>query len=77
METFEKVREIVVETLSCDLEDVKLESSLAEDLNTDSLDAVELNLALEDAFGISIPDEALEEMKTIRSIVEYVEAHAA
>lgn len=77
METFEKVREIVVETLSCDLEDVKLESSLAEDLNADSLDAVELNLALEDAFGISIPDEALEEMKTIRSIVEYVEAHAA
>ncbi len=77
MEIFEKVREIVVETLSCDLEDVKLESSLAEDLNADSLDAVELNLALEDAFGISIPDEALEEMKTIRSIVEYVEAHAA
>ena len=77
METFEKVREIVVETLNCDMEDVTMEASLAEDLNADSLDAVELNLALEDAFGISIPDEDLEQMKTVRSIVEYVEAHAA
>lgn len=77
METFEKVREIIVETLSCDLEDVKIDASLADDLGADSLDAVELNLALEDAFGISIPDEALEEMKTVRSIVDYVEAHKA
>ncbi len=70
---FEKVRETIASTLSCDLEDITLEANLAEDLGADSLDAVELNMALEDAFNIKIPDEALADFKTVSDIVTYIE----
>lgn len=70
---FEKVREVIVNTLSCKMEDVTMEASLTEDLGADSLDAVELNMALEEAFEISIPDEALAEMKLVSDIVAYIE----
>ena len=73
---FEKVRDIIVETLSCDADQVTLEANLAEDLDADSLDAVELNMAIEEALEISIPDEELTKMKTVGDIVEYLEAHA-
>lgn len=70
---FEKVREVIVKTLSCKMEDVTLEASLTDDLGADSLDAVELNMALEEAFEISISDEALAEMKLVSDIVKYIE----
>lgn len=76
-ETFQTVKDIIVDSLSCDEDDVTLEASLSEDLNADSLDAVELMMAIEDAFGIEVPDEAAQEMKTVRSIVDYVDAHKA
>ena len=57
--TFEDMKKIVVDTLNCEEEKVTMEASLTEDLEADSLDAVELNMALEDAFGVSIPDEEL------------------
>ena len=72
---FEKVRDIIVDTLSCEMEDVTMEADLAEDLGADSLDAVELNMALEDALGFSIEDEELQNMKTVGDIVRYLEAH--
>ena len=72
---FEKVRDIIVDTLSCEMEDVTMEADLAEDLGADSLDAVELNMALEDALGFSIDDEELQNMKTVGDIVRYLEAH--
>jgi len=71
--TFEKVKGIIVNTLSCDEEKVTLEASLTEDLGADSLDAVELNMALEEAFEISIPDEELANFKTVQDIVTYIE----
>jgi len=71
--TFEKVKEIIVNTLSCDEEKVTLEASLTEDLGADSLDAVELNMSLEEAFEISIPDEELANFKTVQDIVTYIE----
>ena len=71
--TFEKVKEIIVDTLSCEEEKVTMEASLTEDLGADSLDAVELNMALEEAFSISIPDEALAEFKAVSDIVIYSE----
>lgn len=74
---FEKVRDIVVDTLSCDAEKVTLEASLTEDLEADSLDAVELNMAIEDELGVSIPDEKLAEMKTVGDIVRYLEENGA
>ena len=58
---FEKVRDIIVDTLSCDADKVTMEASLADDLGAASLDAVELNMALEDNLGVAISDEELEE----------------
>lgn len=72
---FEQVRDVIVDTLSCALEDVTMEARLVEDLEADSLDAVELNMALEDALGVAIEDEELQNMKTVGDIVRYLEAH--
>ena len=71
--TFDKVKEIIVDTLSCEEAKVTLEASLADDLGADSLDAVELNMALEEAFAISIPDEELANFKAVSDIVTYIE----
>ena len=73
--TFEEMRDIIVETLSCDAEDVTMEAPLAEDLGADSLAAVELSMALEEAFGVTIEDEALPQMKTVGDLVNYLESH--
>ena len=72
---FEQVRDIIVDTLSCDRDEVTPETNLFEDLNADSLDAVELNMALEDKLHVSIPDEELANMKTVGDLTTYVEAH--
>lgn len=74
--TFEKVRNVILDTLNCDADSVTPEANLAEDLGADSLDSVELNMALEDAFGISIPDEELTNMKKVSDIVAYIDEHA-
>ena len=74
---FEKVRDIIVDTLSCEMEDVTMEADLAEDLGADSLDAVELNIALEEQLGLSIADEDRPNMKTVGDIVRYLEAKDA
>ena len=73
---FEKVRDIIVDTLSCDADKVTMEATLADDLGADSLDAVELNMALEDNLGFAISDEELANMKTVGDIVNYLEANA-
>ena len=73
---FEKVRDVIVETLGCEADIVTLEASLADDLGADSIDAVELNIALEDTLGTAIPDEALADMKTVGDIVNYLEQNA-
>ena len=72
---FEQVKNVIVDTLSCDAEAVTMEARLVEDLEADSLDAVELNMALEDALGFSIEDEEPQNMKTVGDIVRYLEAH--
>ena len=70
---FEQVRDVIVDTISCDAEDVTMDASLTDDLGADSLDAVELNMAFEDAFDISIPDEDMENIKTVGDVVRYIE----
>lgn len=72
---FEKVRDIIVETLGCEAEKVTLEASLSDDLGADSLAAVELVMALEEASGITIDDADVETLKTVDDIVKYLEAH--
>lgn len=74
--TFEEMRDIIVETLSCDAEDVTMEAKLSEDLGADSLAAVELSMALEEEFGVTIADEELPNMKTVGDLVKYLEDHA-
>ena len=72
---FEKVRNVIAETLGCDLEKVTMEAALSEDLGADSLASVELVMALEEAVGVAIDDEALPNMKTVGDIMEYLTAH--
>ncbi len=69
----EKVRSIVVEQLSVDAGEVKLESNFQNDLGADSLDTVELVMALEEAFNIEIPDEAAEGITTVGDAIKYIE----
>jgi len=72
--TFEKVKEIIVEQLGLEeSQEIKRETSLIGDLEADSLDAVEIVMAIEDEFGIEIPDEEAENFKNIGDIVDYVE----
>ncbi len=71
---FENVRDIIVNTLSCDAEQVTLEASLFDDLEADSLEAVELSMALEESFGVGIADEDMANIKTVGDIVEYIKS---
>ncbi len=75
MATFDKVKEIIVERLSVDEKDVKEEASFIDDLGADSLDTVELVMALEEEFGMEIPDEEAEKIATVGDAVKYVESH--
>lgn len=74
MITFEEMTKIVAETMDCAPEKVTLETHLIEDLEADSLDAMELNMALEDAFGVSISDEELVNLKTVGGIYQAISA---
>jgi len=72
---FEKVRDVIVETLSCEADQVTPEARLAEDLGADSLASVELVMALEEATGVAIDDSELPNLKTVGDIVNYLNAH--
>jgi len=72
----EKVREIVARELSVDLDQVTVDASFMDDLGADSLDTVELVMAFEDAFGVEIPDEDAEKIRTVRDAIEYVNANS-
>ena len=71
-EILEKVRSIVAEQLSVEAGEVKPESNFQNDLGADSLDTVELVMALEEAFDIEIPDEAAEKITTVQSAVDFI-----
>lgn len=74
MTTYEKVVELIVENLGVDKESVKPESDLMEDLGADSLDAVELSMAIEDEFDVEVEDEDFAKLKTIQDVVDYLES---
>lgn len=74
---FEKVKEIIVDTISCEPEEVTMEATISDDLDIDSLDAVELNMALEEEFDVEISDEELFAMKTVADIVNAIEKKLA
>ena len=72
---FDKVKEIIIEQLDVQADQVTEEASFIEDLGADSLDTVELVMALEENFDIEIPDEDAEKIKTVRDAVEYIDKH--
>jgi acyl carrier protein len=71
-EIFDRVKKIVMEQLEVEADEVKPEANFANDLNADSLDTVELVMALEEEFDIEIPDEAAEQIATVQSAVDYI-----
>jgi len=71
----EKVKEVVVEQLDCNPDEVKEDSKFIEDLGADSLDVVELVMALEEEFDIEIPDEDAEKILTVKDAIDYIESH--
>ena len=74
-EIFNKVRDIVVEQLGVEADEVNIDSTFIDDLGADSLDIVELIMAFEEEFGIEIPDEAAEKIKTVQDVVTYIDQH--
>ncbi len=72
---FEKVRSLIAEKLSINEDDITMESAFIEDLNADSLDIVELIMALEDELDMEIPDEEAEKFVTVGDVVNFIKAH--
>lgn len=71
--SFDEVKEIIVETINCDEDKITLEASLKDDLGIDSLDAMELSMALEEHYSLSIEEEALQKFVTVKDIVDYID----
>ena len=77
MDIFEQVKKILCDQLDLDEEQVTEESEVIDDLGADSLDIVDLVMTLEEEFDTEIPDEDIENLKTVGDIVKYIEDHAA
>ena len=73
---FDKIKDIIIDQLQVEESDVAMDTNLMKDLSADSLDAVEIIMAIEDEFGIEIPDEDAEKFQTVSDIVNYVESRA-
>ena len=73
MDVFEKVREIISEQLDVDIDSITLDTSFINDLESDSLDIVELIMAMEEEFDIEFPDEDAEKISTVQDAVSYIE----
>ena len=71
----DKVREIIVEQLGVEPDQVKPESNFVDDLGADSLDTVELIMSFEEEFGVEIPDHEAEKIKTVQDVINYIEAN--
>ena len=71
---FDKIREIIVDQLDVDEDKVTTDASITEDLGADSLDVVDLVMNIEESFDLEIPDEEVENIKTVGDIVKFIEA---
>ncbi len=76
MNTFERVKKVLVEQLDVSEEEVTLSASIIDDLGADSLDVVEIIMGLEEEFDVEIPDEEAEKLTTVQKIVDYVDEQA-
>jgi len=73
MALFDEVKEVIVEQLNVAPEEVKPEAKFVEDLGADSLDVVEMIMALEEKFEIEIPDSEAENIQTVQDVIDYIE----
>ena len=71
----DKMKDILVEQLECNPEDITMESLLVDDLGADSLDAIDIVMSVEDTFKVEVPDEIIEKIETLGDIVNYIEDH--
>ena len=72
---FERLQKILAEQFEIDEDDITLNSDIVDDLGADSLDLVDVVMSIEDEFEIEVPDEAIEEIKTVDDAVKYIEDH--
>ena len=70
---FEKLREFICEQLDVREEDVSLESDLREDFDADSIDLVDIVMSIEDEFSVEVPEDMIEELKTVGDVVKFIE----
>lgn len=70
---FEKIKSLLADQLDTDAEGITLDTNIADDLGADSLDVVELLMAIEDEFEVEIPDEEIENLKTVGAVVDYIQ----
>ena len=75
-DVFDRVKEIVVDHLDVDADKVTIEAGFIDDLGADSLDTVELVMAFEEEFGVEIPDDAAENIMTVKDAITFIEANA-
>ena len=75
MSVYEKIKNITAEQLGVEEDDISMESSFIDDLGADSLDVVELVMALEEEFDLNIPDEDAEKIQTVDDAVKYIQEH--
>lgn len=72
---FEKIKQILVEQLDLNANDITMDSVMTDDLGADSLDLVDLLMSVEDEFDIEVPDEDIEKVKSVGDLVRYIEDH--
>ena len=72
---FETLADIVSKQLKAELDQITPETNIMEDLNADSLDIVELLMSIEEVCGVNVPDEDVQELKTIQDILDYIDSH--
>ncbi len=72
---FDKIKEILAEQLDADPETMTMDTRIADDLGADSLDVVEMLMSIEDEYDVEIPDQVVEDMKTIGDVVNYIQEH--
>ncbi len=75
-EIFDKLKELVVDQLGVEEDEVTMEATMQDDLGADSLDLVDLVMSVEEEFGVKVADEDLESIKTVGDIVNYIEERA-
>ncbi len=77
MASEERIREIIMEQLGVDEDQITPEASFVDDLGADSLDTVELVMAFEEEFNVEIPDEDAEKIRTVQDVIDYLNSHQA